>query len=66
MGNRDDHSASRRIDVLREEAPHLLADPDDVRRRITASAGDVIVVDGIRHLLVPRLFGYALVREDQL
>jgi hypothetical protein len=24
---RDDHSASRRVDVLEREAPHLLADP---------------------------------------
>lgn len=28
---RDNHSASRRVDVLRREAPHLLAQPDEPR-----------------------------------
>lgn len=28
----DDHSASRRVDVLAEEAPHLIADSDTSQR----------------------------------
>lgn len=54
----DDHSASRRVDVLRREAPHLLAEPADEpspRRRVSAEIGDRLVIDGRSFILDARM-----------
>ena len=46
----DDHSASRNVETLQRDAPHLL--DLDTHRRVTVDVGDVLVIDDKRYELI--------------